>query len=51
MSAAEQHAAFIRLPFLAEDETLRVAVRRLSAAWREYLPAGQGAGRANVAMV
>jgi DNA-binding transcriptional MocR family regulator len=51
MSAAEQHAAFIRLPFLAEDETLRAAVRRLSAAWRDYLPAGQGVRRAHVAMV
>ena len=51
MSAAEQHAPFIRLPFLAEDETLRTGVRRLSAAWRDYQPAGQGDRRQNVAMV
>jgi DNA-binding transcriptional MocR family regulator len=51
MSAAEQHASFIRLPFLAEDEMLRTGVRRLSAAWRDYQPAGQGARRSNVAMV
>jgi DNA-binding transcriptional MocR family regulator len=51
MSAAEQHACFIRLPFLAEDEMLRSGVRRLSAAWRDYQPAGQGARRPNVAMV
>jgi DNA-binding transcriptional MocR family regulator len=51
MSAAEQHAPFIRLPFLAEDETLRTGVRRLAAAWRDYQPAGQGARRANVVMV
>jgi DNA-binding transcriptional MocR family regulator len=50
MSAAEQHAPFIRLPFLAEDEMLRTGVRRLSAAWRDYRPAGQG-DRPNVAMV
>ena len=36
MSAAEQHAAFIRLPFLAEEETLRAGILRLSAAWRDY---------------
>ena len=51
MSAAEQHAPFIRLPFLAEDETLRTGVRRLSAAWRDYQPAGQNDRRTNVAMV
>jgi DNA-binding transcriptional MocR family regulator len=51
MSAAEQHASFIRLPFLAEDEMLRTGVRRLSAAWRDYQPAGQGSRRPNVAMV
>ena len=30
MSSAEQHAPYIRLPFLAEEETLRAGVRRLS---------------------
>jgi DNA-binding transcriptional MocR family regulator len=51
MSAAEQHAPFIRLPFLAEDEMLLTGVRRLSSAWRDYQPAGQGGRRPNVAMV
>ena len=51
MSAAEQHAPFIRLPFLAEEETLRAGVRRLAAAWRDYQPAGRGARRPSVAMV
>jgi DNA-binding transcriptional MocR family regulator len=51
MSATEQHAPFIRLPFLAEDETLRTGVRRLSAAWRDYQPTGQGDQQAKVGMV
>ncbi|HEV2689066.1 MAG TPA: PLP-dependent aminotransferase family protein [Bryobacteraceae bacterium] len=51
MSAAEQHAAFIRLPFLAEEQTLRAGVRRLAAAWRDYQSAGRRARRPNVAMV
>jgi DNA-binding transcriptional MocR family regulator len=51
MSATEQHAAFIRLPFLAEDATLRAGVRRLSAAWREYHRGARGERRPNVAMV
>jgi len=51
MSATEQHAPFIRLPFLAEDEMLRSGVRRLAAAWRDYQPAGPGERRPNVAMV
>jgi DNA-binding transcriptional MocR family regulator len=51
MSATEQHAPFIRLPFLAEEETLRAGVLRLSAAWREYQRAGRGDPRPNVALV
>jgi DNA-binding transcriptional MocR family regulator len=51
MSAAEQHAPFLRLPFLAESETLRTGVRRLSKAWRDYQGAGQGDRRSNLAMV
>jgi DNA-binding transcriptional MocR family regulator len=51
MSTVGQHASFIRLPFLAEDEILRAGVRRLSAAWREYQRAGQGNRRPSVAMV
>ena len=51
VSAAEQHAAFIRLPFLAEEDTLRAGVRRLSAAWRDYQPASRRVPLQNVAMV
>ncbi len=51
MSDAEQHASFIRLPFLAENETLRMGVRRLAAAWREYQSAGTRGRRTNVALV
>jgi DNA-binding transcriptional MocR family regulator len=51
MSTAEQHAPFIRLPFLAEEETLRIGVRRLTAAWSDYQPAGGGGRRPNVAIV
>src|SRR5262249_11643573 len=51
MSAGEQHAAFIRLPYLAEEEILRAGVRRLSAAWREYQPASRRDPRPNIAIV
>jgi DNA-binding transcriptional MocR family regulator len=32
---------FLRIPFLAEPETLRAGVRRLSAAWKDYQSNGQ----------
>ena len=51
MSAAEQHASFIRLPFLAEDKVLRAGVRRLSAGWLEYQSSGRRDRRPNVAML
>ena len=51
MSSVEQHSRFIRLPFLADDETLRVGVRRLGAAWKDYQSAGSRSRRTNVAMV
>jgi DNA-binding transcriptional MocR family regulator len=51
MSAAEQHAASIRLPFLAEPEALRAGVRRLSTAWRDYESAGRRERRQGVVMV
>jgi DNA-binding transcriptional MocR family regulator len=51
MSAAEQHSPYIRLPFLATDETLRAGVRRLSAAWRDYQSTGGRDRRPNLAMV
>jgi DNA-binding transcriptional MocR family regulator len=36
MSAAGLHARFVRIPFLADPETLNEGIGRLSAAWREY---------------
>jgi DNA-binding transcriptional MocR family regulator len=51
MSAAEQHARFVRLPFLSEEATLRTGVRRLAAAWREYQSGAQGERRQSVGMV
>jgi hypothetical protein len=36
MSAADQHAQWIRLPFLDEAPALTAGVQRLTAAWREY---------------
>ena len=35
-SAVGRHESYIRLPFLAEPETLRAGVKRLTAAWKEY---------------
>jgi len=40
MSASEQHASFVRIPFVAEESDLRTGVRRLATAWREYQKAG-----------
>jgi len=36
MSATERHAGFLRIPFIAEPESLRTGIKRLAAAWREY---------------
>jgi DNA-binding transcriptional MocR family regulator len=36
MSPTERYAGYIRIPFIAEPETLQTGVRRLAAAWREY---------------
>lgn len=36
MSPTERYAGFLRVPFIAEPETLRTGIRRLAAAWREY---------------
>jgi DNA-binding transcriptional MocR family regulator len=36
MSAVEDHASHLRLPFFAEPDTLRAGVNRLAAAWRAY---------------
>jgi DNA-binding transcriptional MocR family regulator len=40
-SAVGRYEGFVRIPFLAEPETLRAGVRRLSAAWKEYQSNGQ----------
>jgi DNA-binding transcriptional MocR family regulator len=36
MSAGEEHAAFLRLPFVGTPETLQTAVERLATAWHTY---------------
>ncbi|HEV3139223.1 MAG TPA: PLP-dependent aminotransferase family protein, partial [Vicinamibacterales bacterium] len=36
MSTAGEHSSFLRVPFFAEPDTLRTAVDRLAAAWREH---------------
>ena len=36
LSADESHTAYLRLPFLAEPETLRRGVDRLATAWRLF---------------
>jgi DNA-binding transcriptional MocR family regulator len=51
MSAMEQHARFIRLPCLFEEDTLRTGVRRLASAWREYHSGAPGERRHTVGMV
>jgi DNA-binding transcriptional MocR family regulator len=43
MSATERYAGFIRIPFIAEPESMRTGIRRLAAAWRDYQ---SGPGRA-----
>jgi DNA-binding transcriptional MocR family regulator len=51
MSAAEAHARCVRLPFLAEPETLRIGVGRLSTAWRDYRSGDRRERRQSVAIV
>ena len=51
MSAAEQYSEFFRLPFLAEPEELRTAVRRLAAAWRDFQSADRHGSRQALATV
>lgn len=36
MSPTERFADYLRIPFIADPESLRAGVRRLAAAWREY---------------
>jgi DNA-binding transcriptional MocR family regulator len=40
-SPVEGYINFVRIPFLAEPETLRAAVDRLAAAWRDYRESGR----------
>lgn len=51
LSADEGHARFLRLPFLAEPQTLRKGVDRLSAAWRNFQSADRPHARSAVAVV
>jgi DNA-binding transcriptional MocR family regulator len=46
MSAADEHAGYLRLPFFAEPATLRLAVDRLAAAWNDYRSSGRVRARA-----
>jgi DNA-binding transcriptional MocR family regulator len=43
-SATGGFESFLRLPFLAEPETLRAGVKRLAAAWKDYR-SSEGPGR------
>jgi DNA-binding transcriptional MocR family regulator len=36
MSASDRYSAYLRLPFLAEPETLHKGARRLATAWQDY---------------
>jgi DNA-binding transcriptional MocR family regulator len=52
MSASDRYTAYLRLPFLAEPATLRIGVRRLAAAWRDYRSTvGEPARRQSVTLV
>jgi DNA-binding transcriptional MocR family regulator len=51
MSATEAHARCIRLPFLAEPETLKTGFGRLAAAWRDYQSGDRRERQQSVAMV
>ncbi len=37
MSATGRYAGYVRIPFIAEPESLRTGVRRLTAAWSDYI--------------
>jgi DNA-binding transcriptional MocR family regulator len=51
MSAADQHASYLRLPFLAEPETLETGIRRLCAAWRDYQSSDRRERRQSMTLV
>jgi DNA-binding transcriptional MocR family regulator len=39
-SAVGRYENFLRIPFLAEPQTLRIGVNRMAAAWKDYLATG-----------
>ncbi len=51
MSAAGQHSEFFRLPFIAEPEVLRIGIRRLASAWREYESSDRQSSRPRLAII
>jgi DNA-binding transcriptional MocR family regulator len=51
MSAADQHASYLRLPFLAEPEILETGIRRLCAAWRDYQSSDRRERRQSLTLV
>ena len=40
-STLGRYERFLRIPFLADPESLRTGVKRLSGAWRDYQSNGQ----------
>jgi DNA-binding transcriptional MocR family regulator len=42
MSGTGRYAGFLRIPFIAEPESLRTGIRRLEAAWRDYVSRPHG---------
>lgn len=51
MSPVGKHESFLRLPFLADPETLRVGVKRLEAAWKDYQSGGRPVREQQVAVL
>jgi DNA-binding transcriptional MocR family regulator len=51
MSDAEGHVRFIRLPFLAEFDTLTNGVNRLTSAWRDYQSGDRSQSASTVTLV
>jgi DNA-binding transcriptional MocR family regulator len=51
LSADESHTTFLRIPFLAEPETLRRGVDRLATAWRGFHSPGRTSRRQRVAVL
>jgi len=51
MSCSEEHARCVRLPFLADPETLNRGVVRLASAWRDYRSSDRSRGQGPVLLV